>query len=345
MPDALSKTVPIWIAVLNRTLFPEAEKIFHDIRVPEIEVSMSERDQIRARLEGFVQDLQMLKLPLDALRVRITKPMLPEFVTPGSMLPRTPPRQEDHHHLVLVSASKRVRGAEASGGGYVQGAGDDSEGWARGLTPGIWWENKKTLMATPEQELGNLIDSFVSTCRSQSSARSQAVLIQPTCCIYVASTVEPIRVEEWDAVIDCNSRYDGLLSSTEGQTTGQTRAKVLRLNVDTGKMGSRQLRKELPKLRTFLDALDRDLTACSRILACFPDEKDISIGVALALLCLLTDEDGGIHGYGSSGVPGTIDKLMVRRKLSWIMSSVPDAKPSRATLNAVNAFLMERIDT
>ena len=55
MPDALSKTIPIWCAVINRLLFGDNEysNILH---TPWIAVGASERAQIEARLNGFVQD-------------------------------------------------------------------------------------------------------------------------------------------------------------------------------------------------------------------------------------------------------------------------------------------------
>ena len=54
MPDALSKTVPIWCAVLNRLLFREGE-----VYVPEHVVGESERTQMEARVEGWVQDARV----------------------------------------------------------------------------------------------------------------------------------------------------------------------------------------------------------------------------------------------------------------------------------------------
>lgn len=37
-----------------------------------------------------------------------------------------------------------------------------------------------------------------------------------------------------------------------------------------------------------------------------------------------------------------IDKQFIKQRLAWITSSKPDANPSRATLQAVNSFLMDR---
>ncbi|EER37492.1 tRNA a64-2'-O-ribosylphosphate transferase [Histoplasma capsulatum H143] len=56
MPDALSKTVPIWTAVLNRALFPN-EKTFHDVQFPPDFLGASEESQIEKRIDGFVISL------------------------------------------------------------------------------------------------------------------------------------------------------------------------------------------------------------------------------------------------------------------------------------------------
>ena len=54
MPDALSKTVPIWCAVLNTVLFPD-DLESHQVRSPSQIISKSEHSQIEARTEEFVK--------------------------------------------------------------------------------------------------------------------------------------------------------------------------------------------------------------------------------------------------------------------------------------------------
>lgn len=68
MPDALSKTVPIWCAVLNRALFP-SEPALHPVQFPPNFLTASEEAQIEQRIDGFVRSLKvcvnlMSQLPL-----------------------------------------------------------------------------------------------------------------------------------------------------------------------------------------------------------------------------------------------------------------------------------------
>ena len=58
MPDALSKTIPIWCAVLNRLLFRD-DPDPQNLQTPEWAVGASEHAQIEARLDGFVQDARV----------------------------------------------------------------------------------------------------------------------------------------------------------------------------------------------------------------------------------------------------------------------------------------------
>ena len=58
MPDALSKTIPIWCAVINMLLFGEAHES-HKLRTPKEVVGNSEHAQIKALLHGFVEDVKV----------------------------------------------------------------------------------------------------------------------------------------------------------------------------------------------------------------------------------------------------------------------------------------------
>ena len=58
MPDALSKTVPIWCAVMNRILFPDLRDA-HSLYTPPRVVGLSEHAQIEDRLDGFVEDFRV----------------------------------------------------------------------------------------------------------------------------------------------------------------------------------------------------------------------------------------------------------------------------------------------
>lgn len=58
MPDALTKTVPIWCTIINRLLFPDLVTA-HKIFTPQGIVSASEHSQIEARIETFVEEAKV----------------------------------------------------------------------------------------------------------------------------------------------------------------------------------------------------------------------------------------------------------------------------------------------
>lgn len=58
MPDALSKTVPIWCAVMNRLLFGEMPES-HKLWTPKEVVGASEHAQIEALLDELVDNARV----------------------------------------------------------------------------------------------------------------------------------------------------------------------------------------------------------------------------------------------------------------------------------------------
>ncbi|KAL1868263.1 tRNA A64-2'-O-ribosylphosphate transferase [Diaporthe australafricana] len=173
MPDSLSKTVPTWCCVLNRTLFPELTAC-HGLYVPPNVVSDSEKSQMLARVPGFVDSLKQLNLDLASLRAQITKPIRPTWVTQETDLSKNHDDDDDddskgqifesYRPVICCTSSRRITDGEMSGhSGYVQGAGDDTENWALGLTPPVFWAHAEQLLSAPEADLPELIRSLVAS--------------------------------------------------------------------------------------------------------------------------------------------------------------------------------------
>ncbi|GAC96235.1 tRNA a64-2'-O-ribosylphosphate transferase [Pseudozyma hubeiensis SY62] len=177
MPDALSKTIPIWCAVLNqasRRRFGcprECEEGFQ-LGTPKWMIPPTEHDQIRARIDDFVESL----LDSDLEVPKLDRPLRPVFVTPQTELDTLQGSDRSGcTPIVLVSASRFVsdsadietgttKGSERAGRDfvYVQGAGDDHENWARGLTPDVFWKHQAQLLQCEKAQLEALVDSIVA---------------------------------------------------------------------------------------------------------------------------------------------------------------------------------------
>lgn len=57
MPDALSKTIPVWCAVINRLLFGTG-----DVYLPEETIGASEAAQIQEKIDAWVKDAKVSDL-------------------------------------------------------------------------------------------------------------------------------------------------------------------------------------------------------------------------------------------------------------------------------------------
>jgi tRNA A64-2'-O-ribosylphosphate transferase len=339
MPDALSKTVPIWCCVLNRMLFPEAPSS-HGLLLPPDVVSASEDAQMTARIPLFVQSFRDLKLDMSPYRAALKKPLRTHWVTQDMDLDDvTGQIASNHSHPVICcTSSRRVRGeAEMSEKGYVQGAGDDTENWAHGLTPPVFWAHQQRLLATPEAEITDLIRTLVTEAQKLADQPTPAIEVAPR--VYVAKTPLPAGGTSTD---QCQILLT--TQSTEAQSWVKSRSQM---DVGLGKPSGarRNLRFALGAIcsfaSTFLQAAsqaENTRTIRSVLIAC-DSGKDLSVGVALAVSCWCVDNDGKLLGPGGRK---PMNKDSIRVRLGRIMTTMPDANPSRPTLQSVNSFLMER---
>ncbi|CAI4213792.1 unnamed protein product [Parascedosporium putredinis] len=117
---------------------------------------LSTHAQITALLPSYLAALRALDLDLAPLRAALTKPLRPFWVTPDTTLPLSVDEEEegggdgatgtgagkpavvfdDAHPIICLTASNKSSTSEMSTAfeGYVQGAADDTEHWAMGLT-------------------------------------------------------------------------------------------------------------------------------------------------------------------------------------------------------------------
>lgn len=291
-PDALRRTVPIWCVVWNSVLFPERTET---CEFQALDLDPSEVAQITARIPAFVRELQGLGLDLNAIRERVQRPIRCVWVVQPSeawewrgcfedVVTRIERerRQGDVNVLVCCSASKRVLGAEMSEDGYIQGAGDDSEGWSHGLTAKVFWDNKNDLMNADEAEddVEDLIVKIVSEAKKK-GVGSSAVLISPTSELYLSASNDvkhDVVAESFDMVIDCNA------NELEAKNS-------LCLGCREGKLGSKMLRDKLGTVKMKVRELFQK-SARTKILVTCSTGRDLSIGVILVVLCCFFDDQG-----------------------------------------------------
>ncbi|KAF8627519.1 hypothetical protein AX15_004394 [Amanita polypyramis BW_CC] len=184
IPDALSKTVPIWCAVINRAIplrHPENSR-YHShglgnwdttLFTPPTSVSRQEHRQIELRLDAWARALAESSFDLPLL----LKPLRPFWITPSTstfpLVMTSASTDEGTNNdsvspflpVVCVSASKQLlEGLERRSGGYtyIQGSGDDHELWGMGLDPQKFWQSKDQLLSSDRTALPYLIENIVS---------------------------------------------------------------------------------------------------------------------------------------------------------------------------------------
>ena len=151
-------------------------------------------------------------------------------------------------------------------------------------------------------------------------------VIKPTNISIASNATAELVYPDYDIVISCSPRPSPNLSE-------KLKSRYIHFVCSTGKVGSRQLRSQWRKIDRTLDFFspsDRILITCST-------GKDLAVGVALAMICWYCDKDGTLC---PGGAPGRRDKVLIRKRLNWIISSMPAAAPSRATLQSVNACVL-----
>lgn len=393
MPDALSKTIPIWCCVLNRALFPDRPEC-HDLYVPPNAVSDSEKSQMLSRIPDGLDAFLRLKPDLPSLRAHLSRPVRPTWVTQetnlGHYLHRhhdgdgsTEATREDmfaeYRPVVCCTSSRRVVDGEMSGHtGYIQGAGDDTENWAHGLTPPVFWDNAEKLLSTPEAHLPGLIESLVeaairaplagATNGSSTSPSLDGTILLPTTVRqltpYISVTPLPFPGSlpgdpEWCTI--------ALVSTSTPHETWAQSPTHMEIGLGRHKVASRNLRVALANICGFVTRFlmdepvadpdpdpdvapgteqkhERPTTRRRILLGCETGGRDLSVGVALALLCRCFEDDEGsmVRRGGENAVNAvSFNKTMIKIRLARIMTVMPDANPSRATLQSVNSFLMD----
>ncbi|KAK3403590.1 tRNA A64-2'-O-ribosylphosphate transferase [Sordaria brevicollis] len=344
MPDALSKTIPIWCFVLNRSLFPSHPSSAHNLHVPPSVVSSSEASQMSSRLPFFLSSLLALQPDLPSLRAQISKPLRPLWVTPDDDLTPEFLReiQRDYHPVICCTCSRRVVGTEMSEEGYIQGAGDDTENWAHGLTAPLFWANRETLLNTPEGDLPGLIEELVANSEAGGQAVADLKMVAPRLFVGALSAEKKALTQKHVCVVS-------LVPKTTDKETWEKSKRHMEVGLGKSKTASRFLREALPSICEFVsrflamqepetDTDGKTKTNKEVVLLC-ESGRDLSVGVALALYCwCFVDSDGTVKAAEQEQ---NHNKASIRVKLGHIMTAFPDANPSRATLQSVNSFLMD----
>lgn len=332
MPDAVSKTIPIWIAVMN-CLNPHVGYDPSDERllVTLAEMSGTLHLQMAARIPEFVSEAQRLRLVDPAVFDGMTKPLYPIWVYPGKAVEKVP---EGVYPIYLITASKRVTATRRvtvneSSWYYIQGSGDDHELWAHRvpfLSPRVFWEDIYPEMATETGFLGESSeDEFVEMITWIHERRQKGR--QPTATSLKELEGTHISFGKLEDNVDYASlplaQIVNLSSHLVTNVPEKPRYPIYNHPLDDGKRGSKQLRELLPTLVPQISPEAPLVIFCGL-------GKDLGVGLVLVMLCTHYNLEW------ERLEPARPTKELIKQHLSKIQG----VNPLRNTLQSVNTYLM-----
>lgn len=309
-PDAFSRTIPIWASVVNRAVYryraiksglekPKLEDIpseWKTLIMPEW-IPESEKRQVSPKLEEFCDLLlssDAMRPTLEDLALQVLKPLQCFWISPSSHPTRLENEHliadtihlpcEERHWIILLCPSDEQELVQDTHIWYIQGAADDEETWAQGLTANLFWKHKDFLMAQ-EDEIGENIQRVVagkglesheavlshngSTKRganspSELTLEQQQVLINSEVTWIVPGVLaisdrpascSPSALAVFDLVINCSSmEYEALAEAANSEASKLAGKKYMRL-VDPFEKGNNvkyKLSRRLPATLEFM---------------------------------------------------------------------------------------------
>ncbi|KAG6836477.1 hypothetical protein H0H93_007646 [Arthromyces matolae] len=370
MPDALSKTVPIWCAVVNRAIVrrhPGPDKSSWDtaLYTPPGVVSGQEHHQIELRLDAWAEALYKSSFDLPALPA----PLRPFWITPATTTFPTFTTSSGSPFLpvICLSASRQSEDARRTAGfSYIQGSGDDHELWSMGLTPAHYWRHASVLLSAGRSDLPDLVQHVISSDSQQEDCQNFATEeSEKTTRIAKVhgrlriGTFNDAKKDGWDE----NLAYV-LLKSTSDASAPDTDSETRSLALSLCPRIKTHLSQSL--LPSALPFIARQLASGRSVCIVSGGENsgheakvaDEGVAITLAALVLFFDNEGTFTGKGAdleadcisdgddtSKILPHIDKSSIRTRLEWVIACRPAVNPARATLKRLNEFLMSREHT
>lgn len=320
VPDSLSKTVPIWCAVIGKALHNEMSWDHLLFLPPDNIVGKSEKNNILAKMPSLYKKFTELDIDIPAQ----IRPLRPVWIYPGMEVTENTITQllaSRFEPIFLITASQKVEDGQIDMDGYtyVQGAADDHELWSNGLTPSLFWNGIDKF-----QDVGLSPNEFEINCKTAvenglKRKGGSLKMTQLTQQLFIGKIDQCTQLKEYQLVIllDEHAKADNDHTEVYKVTSGT-------------KVGSRKLRIILPEI---IEGVGKLLHDGGKVAILCGNGEDMSVGVALACLCRYYDEDWTLKDVDQ------IDKTIIHRHLARIVEK-RRVQPSRATLNSVNYYLM-----
>ncbi|KAL0485837.1 tRNA A64-2'-O-ribosyl phosphate transferase [Acrasis kona] len=347
-PDSFSKTIPIWSCVINMVVAKTRgqEHVWDtNLHLP-VWIHPSEKDQITEKLNTWTDNLMKSGVDLSVLSKVMTKPLRCIWISQNSDLEslRIAFKSFSFTPLFLVSTSDPDYIVKSNSWHYIQGAGDDHQGWSLGLTPKLFWDNKDFLLEGElvcEERVRDVVrefgDSKINLYHSGSIAALQ---------IY---TDEFTKIANTNLFIGSNPNVCDYTSSFTkfGQLVGSNHVAIIscvdddsdQIDSDTllvaHIMDHKRRRDLIPKnLPRILSFIRNKLSNGYSVLILCKSGNNESIGVCCATLCAMFDDNTD----GFVVTPKEVTKELVLKRFTFIQSFVNTAAPTQNTIKSISRF-------
>ncbi|CAH7673332.1 initiator tRNA phosphoribosyl transferase [Phakopsora pachyrhizi] len=359
-PDALSKTVPIWCAVLNMARIRLSEghlsgSLSQDPTWLETSkqrglytlnsaVSLSERDHILDLIPDWTDELLNSSFDIKRILEPMIRPLKPIWIDPSNHSQVSLDRitHSDFYPVICVSASElksAKRSDKISTFDYIQGSGDDHEAWSLGLNAEMFWYNRETLLTATRDELRSVVQQIVAP---NSNSTQQFI-----------SDVRSYRVRKTglEIVLEGIENYSNLSSNENlmGLTVFIASKEKFVKMISSKDQTTVQLIGDQTVLKNLSASLSQIVPSCVRVLGQMEPvrliagashdggSKDLLVAIGLCTLIMVYHN----NGLCRSSPPSCIDKSDIRLKLQWMIEdSNGKLNPSRSILKRVNNYLI-----
>ncbi|KAH3680210.1 hypothetical protein WICMUC_000475 [Wickerhamomyces mucosus] len=327
IPDALSKTIPIWCAVLNYIAYGPSSKDNNNwFYYPKQALSENEASRIINLIPNFVKNVTDLKLiTSEILKEKLKgKYLRPIWIHPAMSLPPSIPQYGDFYPVILCCASERcLDGTKtmADGWVYVQGAADDEELWSEGLTFNVFWDNLKFLLS--EGDAVNSIQQLVNNVKINHDIKSSInELTKINDLLTIGKITDDLTVDDvkgFEYIIILSKHYRPSFETPNGII-------IRHYPIQCTKKGSNEL-------RSYLSEIDSGYDATKPTLILDESGQDLSIGVLILFLLKNFNLNWGLEKNLM------ITKNVIKQHLAKI-NEIKTVNPSRSTLQSINSYVM-----
>jgi len=337
MPDSLSKTIPIWCCVVNRAVdtFRQREGLSQPLEwdtqlytSPKV-TPPQEKAAIEELVDSFVDTLLRSGLVTKNVCDKLQKPLRPFWYTQETLFVEAPVFEEAPFFPVICVSASSVQVQRIKGASYIQGAADDEDSWAMGLTWEVFWKHWRDILnGGPEACEATIKRLVTSEPQPPADPVSPPFQFIGSTNIAIGSRTAgrpPFCWEHFEVVINCTQlEYPSL--------TGEL-PNYLFLDIPEGKKGQVKLLGSIPKALSFVE---EKLRRGDRILVHCAQGKDRSVAIALSILIAFFDDAGCVL---ETQVP-VVTKELVQKRLAFISQFRHLASISRTSLKRVHMHFM-----